>query len=55
MLGVREAGENRVIKSMKWPSSKTTRNYVFFFVDPVKGRITYRAVDEFLEPEKPGT
>lgn len=51
MLGVREAGENKVIKSMKWPSSKAVRNYVFFYVDPLKGRITYRAVDEFIIPK----
>jgi hypothetical protein len=49
MLGVREAGENKVIKSMKWPSSKTMRNYVFFYVDARKSRVTFRAVDEFVE------
>ncbi len=53
MLGVREADENKVIRSMKWPASKTMRNYVFFYTDPIRKRVTYRAVDEFLEPEKP--
>ena len=53
MLGVREADGDKVIKSMKWPSSKTMRNYVFFYVDPSKQRITYRAVDEFMQVEKP--
>jgi hypothetical protein len=48
-LGIREAEGNRVIKSMKWPSSKTVRNYVFFYVDPKRKRITYRAVDEFVQ------
>lgn len=52
MLGVKEVEGNRVIKSMKWPSSKTARNYVFFYVDPKKKRITYRAVDEFIIPKK---
>lgn len=52
-LGVKEAEGNRLIKTMKWPKSKQTRYYVFFYVDPVKGRITYRAVDEFVEPDKP--
>lgn len=52
MLGVKEADGNKVIKSMKWPSSKTMRNYVFFYVDPRKNRITYRAVDEFIIPRK---
>ncbi|MCH7226517.1 hypothetical protein [Haloferula sp. A504] len=53
MLGVRDGGENKLIKSMKWPSSKTTRNYVFFYMDPVKKRVTYRAVDEFLVSPEP--
>lgn len=48
MLGVREADGDKVIKSMKWPSSKSMRNYVFFYLDPRKKRITYRAVDEFV-------
>ncbi len=52
-LGVKEAEGNRMIKTMKWPKSVQTRYYVFFYVEPVKGRITYRAVDEFVEPPKP--
>jgi hypothetical protein len=52
MLGVREAKGNKVIKSMKWPSSKTMRNYVFFYVDPRKNRVSYRAVDEFILPKQ---
>ena len=52
MLGVKEADGNRVIKSMKWPSSKMTRNYVFFYVDPTKKRISFRAVDEFIIPKE---
>lgn len=52
ILGVREGTKNKVIKSMKWPSSKITRNYVFFYVDPDRKRITYRAVDEFIMPRK---
>jgi len=55
ILGVREADGNRVIKSMKWPASKTMRNYVFFYVDPKKKRITYRAVDEFVPKKKPNS
>jgi hypothetical protein len=53
MLGVREADGNKVIKSMKWPASQTMRNYVFFYVDPRKKRITYRAVDEFISKRIP--
>lgn len=50
-LGVKEAEGNRLIKTMKWPKSQQTRYYVFFYVEPVKGRITYRAVDEFVIPK----
>lgn len=50
IFGVKEADENKVIKSMKWPSSKTMRNYVFFNSNPETNRITYRAVDEFIAP-----
>lgn len=53
MLGVREADQDKVIRSMKWPASKTMRNYVFFYMDPIKKRVTYRAVDEFMAPEAP--
>lgn len=53
-LGVKEPEGNRLIKSMKWPKSAQTRYYVFFYVDPVKDRITYRAVDEFLPPKPDG-
>ncbi|MFK7912203.1 MAG: hypothetical protein AB8F34_16625 [Akkermansiaceae bacterium] len=51
-LGIKHADRNEVIKSMKWPSSKITRNYVFFYMDPVRKRITYRAVDEFIMPKR---
>jgi hypothetical protein len=50
-LGVQEADGNKVIKSMKWPSSKMVRNYVFFYIDPKKNRVTFRAVDEFILPK----
>jgi hypothetical protein len=52
-LGVSEPEGNRLIKTMKWPKSKQTRYYVFFYVDPVKNRVTYRAVDEFIIPLQP--
>ena len=55
MLGVRETEGNKVIKSMKWPSSKTMRNYVFFYVDPIRKRITFRGVDEFIPKGIPKT
>lgn len=52
-LGVKEPQGNRVLKTMKWPKSSQTRYYIFFYVDPMKSRITYRAVDEFIVPPQP--
>ncbi len=52
MLGVQDGEKTQVIRSMKWPSSKTMRNYIFFYIDPKNNRITYRGVDEFLLPDE---
>lgn len=41
---------NRVISTTRWPKSKSTRYYVFFYVNPKNDRVTYRAVDEYIEP-----
>jgi hypothetical protein len=52
-LGVREAEGDRVLATTRWPEDNLARLYVFFFIDPKTGRITYRGVDEFVEPVKP--
>jgi hypothetical protein len=49
-IGVRFETGNRVISTTRWPKSKTTRYYVFFYENPKNGRVTYRAVDEYIEP-----
>lgn len=52
-LGVREPEGDRVLATTRWPEDNQMRNYIFFYVDPTTRRITYRAVDEFIEPENP--
>ncbi len=49
-IGVKFETGSRVISTTRWPKSKNTRYYVFFYMNPKNDRITYRAVDEFLEP-----
>jgi hypothetical protein len=36
---------------VRWPLDEQIRSYVFFVQDPT-GRITYRAVDEFIPKDK---
>lgn len=38
--------------TVRWPVDKQVRSYVFFVQD-ANGRITYRAVDEFVPRDKP--
>ncbi len=49
-FGVREAEGDRVMRTMRWPVLTRSRSYVFFYQNPVKDRIDYRAVDEFVAP-----
>ena len=49
-FGVREAEGDRVLRTMRWPVLTRSRSYVFFYQNPVKNRIDYRAVDEFVAP-----
>ncbi len=49
-FGVREAEGDRVMRTLRWPVLTRSRSYVFFFQNPVKNRIDYRAVDEFVAP-----
>ena len=50
-IGVKFETGDKVISTTRWPKSNNTRYYVFFYKNLRTGRITYRAVDEFLEPE----
>lgn len=51
-FNVREETGDRVLRSMRWPLQTRSRAYGFFFHNPNKNRIEFRAVDEFLEPAK---
>ena len=44
-------GEVRHFADTRWPHDDRGRSYVFFFTHPKTKRISYRAVDEYLEPE----
>lgn len=52
-LGVREADGDRPLSTSRWPVQKQMRMYVFFYLNPQTGRLDFRAVDEFIEPEAP--
>jgi hypothetical protein len=34
----------------RWPVTKVRRSYLFFFDEPQNNTVTYRAVDEYLQP-----
>lgn len=52
-LGVREKEGDRTLSKARWPVQKQMRMYVFFYINPTNGRLDFRAVDEFVEPEAP--
>ncbi|MEO5713737.1 MAG: hypothetical protein ABIT37_09645 [Luteolibacter sp.] len=49
-FGVREEKGDRILSNTRWPVDDKVRSYVFFFVNPVTGRIDFRAVEEFIPP-----
>ena len=52
-LGVREQEGDRVLATTRWPEDQLTRFYVFFYLNQETQRISYRAVDEFVEKTPP--
>lgn len=52
LLGVREASGSRVISTTRWPVDDRIRSYVFFFDNPKRKDVDFRAVDEFVPIEK---
>ncbi|MBC8126581.1 MAG: hypothetical protein H8M99_05480 [Gloeobacteraceae cyanobacterium ES-bin-144] len=55
-FGVRSAEGDRVLRTLRWPVATRSRSYVFFYQNPVKNRIDFRAVDEFVaQPAMAGT
>jgi hypothetical protein len=51
-LGYREGNELMPVVNSGWPLAKDNRTYVLFFTTG-DGRISYRAVDEFMAIEAP--
>jgi hypothetical protein len=51
-FGVREKEGDRALSSTRWPVEPNIRSYVFFFTNTQTKRVDYRAVDEFVDPEK---
>jgi hypothetical protein len=54
-FGVREKEGDRALSTTRWPVDPQQRSYVFFFVNPKNNRLDFRAVDEFVPPEKPAS
>lgn len=52
-FGVREKEGDRALSTTRWPVDDKIRSYVFFFINPSTKRLDFRAVDEFVPPEKP--
>jgi len=52
LLGVRREGEPRVLSRSRWPVSNFNRTYVFFFDNPERGEVDFRAIDEFVPPAR---
>ncbi len=51
-FAAKEEGGNKLLSTVRWPLDEHIRSYIFFVQDPA-GRITYRAVDEFLPADQP--
>jgi hypothetical protein len=47
-FGVREGEGTRVISTTRWPVDERVRSYVFFFENPARRDVDFRAVDEFV-------
>lgn len=52
-FGVKEKdGKQTALSSTRWPVDPNLRSYVFFFTNSQTKRVDFRAVDEFVDPEK---
>jgi hypothetical protein len=51
-FGVREKDGDKPLSSTRWPVEPNIRSYVFFFTNSQTKRVDFRAVDEFVDPEK---
>ena len=50
-FAARTATGDKLLSTVRWPIDEQIRSYVFFIQDP-NGRVTYRAVDEFMPKDK---
>lgn len=48
-FATRDASGDKLISSTRWPIDNHIRSYVFFFTD-ARGKTSFRAIDEFLNP-----
>ncbi|MEO8615324.1 MAG: hypothetical protein ABI600_09300 [Luteolibacter sp.] len=48
-FNVHEDTGERLLRTMRWPVQTRSRAYGFFFRNPAKNRIEFRAVDEYVE------
>lgn len=51
-FSVREKDGDKPLSSTRWPVEPNIRSYVFFFTNSQTKRVDFRAVDEFVDPEK---
>jgi len=51
LLGVSEGERSRVISASRWPVGNQMRTYVFFFDNPTRKDVDFRAIDEFVPTE----
>lgn len=50
-LAIRDGEGVRPLSQSRWPVATHTRTYVFFYHDPVRNDVSFRAVDEFVPDE----
>lgn len=54
-FAVQEESGPRVISTTRWPVEDRIRSYVFFFENPRRNDVDFRAIDEFVPLEKKGS
>lgn len=50
-FAARTEGKDKLLSTVRWPVDEQIRSYIFFVQD-ANGRVTYRAVDEFVPVDK---
>jgi hypothetical protein len=52
LLGVVDGGQKKPISTSRWPLSPRMRTYLFFFDNPTRGDVDFRAIDEFVPAQE---